>query len=286
LSSTTRTRSGAGIRRSLAEKLRDAVRSLRERLAERGILSAPDAHEDSFAAAARAALQGTIPLRHNGYTVHIESVKAAYRRYARVYDAVFGPVLQPGRKALLQALGCRSGDRVLEVGVGTGLSLPMYPADVSVTGIDVSRDMLERARERVAKRGLRNVDALLEMNAESMSFPDASFDKVVAMYVVSVVERPARLIDELHRVCRPDGEIFLVNHVRSENRVIGALEKSLARFADTLGFHPDFELAQMTCDAGQVTEVSRINFFWKVLRLKNGVAHRRAASAQPIVARS
>src|ERR1700682_1027723 len=170
--------------------------------------------------------------------MQIESVKAAYRRYAGIYDTVFGPVLQPGRKAVVDALRCKPGDRVLEVGVGTGLSLPLYPRDVRVTGIDVSREMLEKARARVAKRGLANVDALLEMDAEAMVLPDASFDKVVAMYVVSVVERPAKLLEELHRVCRPDGEIFLVNHVRSDNPLIGAVEKSLARFSDKLGFHP------------------------------------------------
>jgi phosphatidylethanolamine/phosphatidyl-N-methylethanolamine N-methyltransferase len=207
--------------------------------------------------------------------MHIESVKAAYRRYARVYDAVFGPVLQPGRKAVVEALRCKPGERVLEVGVGTGLSLPLYPREVRLTGIAVSREMLEKARGRVAKRGLANVEGLLEMDAEAMSFADASFDKVVAMYVVSVVERPARLLEELHRVCKPEGEIFLVNHVRSDNPFIGALEKSLARFSDKLGFHPDFELRDMVADTGALTEVSRINFFWKVLRLRNGVAHRR-----------
>lgn len=218
--------------------------------------------------------------------MQIESVKAAYRRYARIYDGVFGPMLQPGRKALLKALACRSGDRVLEVGVGTGLALPMYPADVRVTGIDVSREMLSRARERVARRGLQNVEALLEMDAEQLSFPDASFDKVVAMYVVSVVERPAKVIEELHRVCKPDGEIFLVNHVHSKNPVMGALEKGLARFSDALGWHPDFELEEMASEVGQVTEVSRVAFFWKVMRLKNGVMHRRAQAADPIVART
>jgi phosphatidylethanolamine/phosphatidyl-N-methylethanolamine N-methyltransferase len=207
--------------------------------------------------------------------MQLESVKAAYRRYAAVYDAVFGPVLQPGRKAVVQALGLRSGDRVLEVGVGTGLSLPLYPRDVRITGIDVSREMLEKARRRVAQRRLSNVDALLEMDAERMSFPDASFDKVVAMYVVSVVERPAKLLEELHRVCRPHGEIYLVNHVRSDNRFIAAVEKGLARFSDKLGFHPDFELRDMMGGAGELTELSRINFFWKVMRLKNGVHHPR-----------
>jgi phosphatidylethanolamine/phosphatidyl-N-methylethanolamine N-methyltransferase len=207
--------------------------------------------------------------------MQIESVKAAYRRYAAVYDAVFGPVLQPGRKAVLQALRLRPGERVLEVGVGTGLSLPLYPREVSITGIDVSSEMLEKARRRVARQRLANVEALLEMDAERMSFADASFDKVVAMYVVSVVERPDRLLAELHRVCRPHGEIFLVNHVRSDNRFIAAVEKGLARFSDKLGFRPDFELRDMVADAGELTELSRINFFWKVMRLRNGVGHPR-----------
>lgn len=211
--------------------------------------------------------------------MQIESVKAAYRRYAGYYDAVFGPVLQPGRKAVVQALGLRPGDRVLEVGVGTGLSLPLYPREVRITGIDVSREMLEKARARVARRHMPNVEALLEMDAERMSFAAASFDKVVAMYVVSVVERPDRLLEELHRVCRPDGEIFIVNHVRSDNRVIGAMEKALAPLSDKLGFRPDFELRDMVSSADQLTELSRINFFWKVMRLKNGVAHPKLGSA-------
>ena len=209
--------------------------------------------------------------------MRIEAVKAAYRRYAGVYDAVFGPVLQPGRRAVLEALGLRPGDRVLEVGVGTGLSLPLYPPTVKVTGIDVSREMLDKARSRMARRRLQNVEALLEMDAEKMAFPDASFDKVVAMYVVSVVENPARLLAELHRVCRPDGEIFLVNHVRSDNPIIGAVEKGLARFSDKLGFHPDFELRELLDPSHEISEVSRINFFWKVMRVRNGVAHRRFA---------
>lgn len=207
--------------------------------------------------------------------MQLESVKAAYRRYAGVYDAVFGPVLHAGRKAVLQALDLKPGDHVLEVGVGTGLSLPLYPRDVRITGVDVSAEMLAKARSRVAKRHLSNVEALLEMDAEKMTFPDATFDKVVAMYVVSVVENPAALLEELHRVCKPDGEIFLVNHVRSDNRIIGAVEKGLARFSDKLGFHPDFELSDMVSKAEQLTEVSRINFFWKVMRLRNGVHHPR-----------
>ena len=212
--------------------------------------------------------------------MQIESVKAAYRRYAGVYDAVFGPVLQPGRRAVLDALGLRPGERVLEVGVGTGLSLPLYPRDVRITGIDVSREMLDKARRRVERRGLANVEALLEMDAEKTSFAPASFDKIVAMYVMPVVDRPAAVLEEMHRVCKPDGEIFLVNHVRSQNRLVAAVENSLARFSDKIGFHSDFDLRDLVSDAGELTEVATINFLWKVLRVKNGVHHRIGEASQ------
>jgi phosphatidylethanolamine/phosphatidyl-N-methylethanolamine N-methyltransferase len=200
--------------------------------------------------------------------MQLEAAKSAYRRYANVYDALFGPVLQAGRKAVMHELQLRRGERVLEVGVGTGLSLPLYPPDVRVTGIDVSGEMLATARARVQRERLWNVDALLEMDAQAMSFPDASFDKVVAMYVISVVAHPERLLAELRRVCRPGGEIFIVNHVRSDNRAIAAVEKALARFSDQLGFHPDFELRQLAPGTAVLDEISRINFFWKVLRLR------------------
>ena len=204
--------------------------------------------------------------------MQIEAVKAAYRRYARIYDMVFGAVLQPGRRAVLEALKLKSGDRVLEVGVGTGISLPLYPRDVRITGIDVSSEMLERARARVARAKLANVEALLEMDAEAMTFPDASFDKVVAMYVVSVVPRPAKLLEELHRVCRPDGEIFVVNHFQSENPLMGALERMLGGFSSQIGFDPQVDLRQLVPADG--ADVSRVNLFWKMVRLRNGVSHK------------
>jgi len=202
--------------------------------------------------------------------MQIEAVKAAYRRYANVYDALFGPVLQPGRKAVLDALECRPGERVLEVGVGTGLSLPLYPPFVRVTGVDLSREMLDKARLRVRRRELANVEGLHEMDAHAMDFPDASFDKIVAMYVVSIVQEPARLLAELHRVCKPNGEIYLVNHVRSTNPFVSALEKGLARFSDQIGFHPDFELHSLVNGSARVEHISNVNFFWKVMRVRNG----------------
>ena len=211
--------------------------------------------------------------------MQIEAVKAAYRRYSGIYDAVFGPVLQPGRRAVLEALKLRPGDRVLEVGVGTGISLPLYPRDVRVTGIDVSREMLDKARARVARARLQNVEALLEMDAESMAFPDMSFDKVVAMYVVSVVPRPEKLLEELHRVCRPDGEIFLVNHFQSENRIMGALERALGGFSAQIGWDPQVDLRKLVPGAAN-GDVSRVAFFWKMVRLRNGVAHKALAKPQ------
>jgi phosphatidylethanolamine/phosphatidyl-N-methylethanolamine N-methyltransferase len=205
--------------------------------------------------------------------MHIEAVKAAYRRYARIYDVIFGAVLQPGRRAVLEALKLKPGDRVLEVGVGTGISLPLYPRDVRITGIDVSREMLDKARARVARAKLTNVDSLLEMDAEAMAFPDASFDKVVAMYVVSVVPRPAKLLEELHRICRPHGEIFVVNHFQSENPVLGSVERALAGFSSQIGFNPDLDLHALV-PAARNGDVSRVAFFWRMVRLRNGVSHK------------
>jgi phosphatidylethanolamine/phosphatidyl-N-methylethanolamine N-methyltransferase len=206
------------------------------------------------------------------------TIKAAYRRYAGFYDALFGPVLQPGRKAIFKALDLKPGERVLEVGVGTGLALSMYPSTVKVTGIDLSREMLDKARMRVARRGLTNVEGLLEMDAEKMDFPDASFDKVVAMYVMPVVNNPGRVLEEFHRVCKPDGEIYIVNHVRSDNPVLGSIEKGLARFSNQIGFRPDFELRELVNGSGQIDEVARI-LLWRVMRVRNGVNHRKIAAA-------
>jgi len=197
---------------------------------------------------------------------------AAYDRYAGLYDLVFGPIFLPGRRMILRALDCRPGERILEVGVGTGLSLPLYAADVKVTGIDLSTEMLEQARKRVRRRGLAQVEALREMNAEHMSFADNSFDKVVAMYVVSVVSDPVRMVREMRRVCRPGGEIFIVNHFRAQHPVVRAAEKAIAPFAHLVGFRPDVALDEFIAATElRPVEVKRANLLggWQVLRFRN-----------------
>jgi phosphatidylethanolamine/phosphatidyl-N-methylethanolamine N-methyltransferase len=125
----------------------------------------------------------------------IRAIEHAYKRYARFYDFAFGAVFQPGRKAIIECMNCRPGEHILEVGVGTGLSLPLYAKNVFVTGIDISSEMLARAQSRKIRGGLDNTIQLLVMDAENMEFEDNSFDKVVAMYVASVVPDPERLVE-------------------------------------------------------------------------------------------
>ena len=168
------------------------------------------------------------------------SVRHAYRRWAPVYDYTFGQVAEAGRKHAVQIINSRKGS-VLEVGVGTGLSLPCYGSHLTITGIDLSPEMLEKARERVARHGLDNVAGLHEMDAGALAFPDESFDTVVAMYVLTVVPDPERVMRELERVCAPGGEVILVNHFSQEEGTRGYLERKLAPFADFIGWRPVFE---------------------------------------------
>ena len=170
-----------------------------------------------------------------------ESVRHAYRRWAPVYDYTFGQVAEAGRKHAVKIINQRKG-RVLEVGVGTGLSLPAYGKHLTVTGIDLSPEMLDKAREKVAKKNLYNVDGLHEMDASALGFADESFDTVVAMYVMTVVPDPDKVMRELERVCAPGGEVILVNHFSQEHGVRGFLERKLANFADLIGWHAVFEV--------------------------------------------
>lgn len=174
-----------------------------------------------------------------------ESVRAAYRRWAAVYDAVFGGISGPARRRAVAAVNALPGERVLEVGVGTGLALPHYDAGKRITGIDLSAEMLARARARVARLGLDNVEALLELDAEQTGLPGQGFDIAVAMFVASVVPHPRRLLAELRRLVRPGGHILFVNHFQAERGPRLAVERAMAPFSRALGWHPDFALAAL-----------------------------------------
>lgn len=182
------------------------------------------------------------------------SVRHAYRRWAPVYDFTFGLVAEAGRKHAVRIINRRRG-RVLEVGVGTGLSLPCYGRHLTITGIDLSPEMLAKAQDKVERKGLSNVAALHEMDAGALAFPDESFDTVVAMYVMTVVPDPERVMRELERVCAPGGEVILVNHFSQDEGMRGFLERRLAPFANLIGWRPIFELDRvLVCEDLRLAE--------------------------------
>jgi phosphatidylethanolamine/phosphatidyl-N-methylethanolamine N-methyltransferase len=163
----------------------------------------------------------------------------AYSRWAPVYDLAFGRVFRAGRSAAIEAAECIGG-RVLEVGVGTGLSLPGYARRNSIFGIDISAEMLRKARDRVTRLHLNHVEGLAVMDAENLDFPDASFDVVVAQYVVTAVPHPERALDEFARVVRPGGEVVITSRIGAEIGFRGALEKSLMPVTSRLGWRTEF----------------------------------------------
>jgi phosphatidylethanolamine/phosphatidyl-N-methylethanolamine N-methyltransferase len=167
------------------------------------------------------------------------TVKKAYARWAPVYDLVFGALFARGRQAAIAAAE-QVGGRILEVGVGTGISLPGYSSQTRIVGIDLSEAMLRKAQERVVEFSLSNVEQLEVMDAEHLSFPDASFDVVVAQYVVSTVPNPEAALDEFARTVRPGGEIVLVNRVGAERGVRRAVELLLEPIVRVLGWRTAF----------------------------------------------
>jgi phosphatidylethanolamine/phosphatidyl-N-methylethanolamine N-methyltransferase len=168
-----------------------------------------------------------------------DTIAKAYDRWAPVYDLVFGAVFERGRGAAIAAAE-RAGERILEVGVGTGISLPDYSRKTRICGVDISEAMLRKAQERVSELGLTNVEGLWVMDAEHLSFPDASFDVVVAQYVVTAVPNPEATLDEFARVLKPGGEIVLLSRVGAEAGLRRALEKWFAPAARKLGWRTEF----------------------------------------------
>lgn len=177
-----------------------------------------------------------------------DDVREAYRRWAPVYDYTFGRVSTAGRRHAVELINGSTG-KVLEVGVGTGLSLPEYKPHLDITGIDLAPEMLQKARERVKTEGLKNVSGLYEMDAGNLQFPENSFDTTVAMYVITVVPEPEKVMRELARVTKPGGQVLLVNHFSQEEGVRGWVERKMAPFADLVGWHSVFETSRvMVCD--------------------------------------
>ena len=181
-----------------------------------------------------------------------------YRFYAPLYDFVFGAILEQGRRRLAEAANAGEPTRLLEVGVGTGLMLPRYLPQTDVVGIDLSDEMLQRARAKAAALAGRRVE-LRHMDAEKMDFPDGTFDCVVVPYVLSVTPDPKRLVAELRRVCRKDGRIILLNHF-SGSYYWSALEKMFRTFADKIGFRSDFSYEeQVLAHDWRIESVTDVN---------------------------
>jgi phosphatidylethanolamine/phosphatidyl-N-methylethanolamine N-methyltransferase len=168
-----------------------------------------------------------------------DQVAEAYGRWAPIYDLVFGPVFRKGRRAAVRAAE-KVGGRILEVGVGTGLSLADYGPGTSILGIDISEPMLKKARQRVSTQGLTRVEGLEVMDAEHLAVPDASFDVVVAQYVVTAIENPERALNEFVRVVRPGGEIILTTRIGAETGLRGVLERWLMPLTSRLGWRTEF----------------------------------------------
>ncbi len=178
----------------------------------------------------------------------IDAVRTSYARWSHFYDQTFGWVTMPGRRqAVAHVNNSASGRRarVLEVGVGTGLSLAHYQRNLRVTGIDASEEMLEKATARTRDLALGQVESLALMDARELQFPDDHFDFVVAMHIMSVVPEPERVLGEMARVCKPGGQVLITNHFAREKGMLAFVEKISSPFSNILGWHSDFELDRM-----------------------------------------
>jgi len=180
--------------------------------------------------------------------VDYERVQKVYNTYAGFYDILFGIISEPGRSTAISRLPLRPGDRILEVGVGTGLSLPLFPSHCRVNGIDLSEKMLKRARKKIELHRLSHVN-IERMDASKMAFADNSFDAVFAAYLITAVPEPWRVLSEIKRVCKRGGKIVLVNHFKSNNKVISSIETSISPFCKKhLGFRTDLCISMLLND--------------------------------------
>lgn len=200
-----------------------------------------------------------------------ETINRAYAILSPVYDFLFDKIFYPGRVAAVDLLEIKSGDRVLEVGVGTGLNLPLYPRDCDVTGVDISVEMLRKAEERICTYGVTNAK-LMVMDASKLEFPDNSFDRVIATYVISAVPDPVNTLLEMRRVCKPSGHLVILNHFKSDNPIIGMFEKILAPVCTKIGFNTELKLMPLLERVALAPEqLHRVNLMngWRLVRCIN-----------------
>jgi phosphatidylethanolamine/phosphatidyl-N-methylethanolamine N-methyltransferase len=188
-----------------------------------------------------------------------------------MYDLLFDKIFLPGRVAAIPLLGIKPNDLVLEVGIGTGLNLPLYPQDCHLVGIDLSSEMLSKARDKVRDYGMNNV-TIKEMDASKLEFPDEHFDHVLATYVISAVPEPVQVLREIKRVCKKKGHIVILNHFKSENPLVGTLEELVAPLCTRLGFKTDLKLMPVLRAAQLIPEqLHRVNLLngWRLVRCLN-----------------
>jgi phosphatidylethanolamine/phosphatidyl-N-methylethanolamine N-methyltransferase len=200
-------------------------------------------------------------------------VEQVYEKLASTYDLVFGPTLHPGRVQAIHRMSIAPGDRVLEVGVGTGINLSLYPRDCDVTGIDFSASMLEKARERVARKGVANA-RLQQMDAADLKFADDSFDIVYAPYLISVVPDPVTVAKEMRRVCRPGGRIIFLNHFLSPNPILSRIERLISPLTIHVGFKSDLDLPAFLAQADlKPISIEKVNIprIWSLVTCQKAV---------------